>query len=241
MRAMVPLLLSLIAAAPVEADAAKEIVGERQADSTTYRVDGFDSIGLATAATVEVTVGSGWSVRAFGPADALAALRVEREGNSLRLRPRDGWRQSDRSRDRQVRVLVTMPRLTSASLSGSGQMTVDRASGPELRGAVSGSGSLVFGTVSVEELSVAIAGSGSITAAGSAAQLRVRNSGSGAFRAPTLRASQATVAVAGSGSVRAAVQGPATVSLAGSGVVDLGQSARCTVKRAGSGRVTCGG
>ena len=31
-------------------------------------------------------------MRAYGPAAALAELEVEREGQSLRLRPRNGWR-----------------------------------------------------------------------------------------------------------------------------------------------------
>jgi hypothetical protein len=237
---MALVLLSLAATALAQPAAAEEIVGQQQGSATVYHVDRFDSIGLATAATVEVRVGPAWSVQAFGPADALAALLVERKDGTLRLHPRDGWRASRRELDAKVRIVVTLPQLSAASVAGSGQMIVDRASGAQVRASIAGSGSLAFGTVAVDELVASIAGSGSITATGTAARLKVHNSGSGNFRGSGLRVADASVSAAGSGSVRTIVQGPATVSLAGSGVVDLGQGAQCSVKSAGSGRVICG-
>lgn len=233
-------LLTLAGAALTTAAQAEEITGEPNGDTMVYDVAGFDSIGLGTAATVDVRVGPTWSVRATGPASALAAVRVEREGQSLRIRPRESWRDGDKALARQVRWSITMPKLTSASVGGSGRMVVDRVTGSALRASVGGSGSLAFGAVAVEDLDVAIGGSGGVTAAGRATRLKVRNGGSGSLVAPDLRAGTATVSAAGSGSVRAAVDGSATVSLAGSGMVDLGRAAQCTVRRAGSGKVVCG-
>ncbi len=231
-------VLSLTVAALAQPASADEIIGQPEGEAIVYRVDGFDRVAQGIAGAVDVRVGPAWSVRAYGPAAALAELEVEREGQSLRLRPRNGWR--DGRLLRQVRVAVTMPRLVSASVGGSGRMTVEGARGPQLRAAVGGSGSLALGTVAVDELAVSIGGSGGITAAGTAGRLKVSSSGSGGFAAPGLRAASAAVSAAGSGSVRAAVAGPAAVSLAGSGSVNLGPAAQCTTRRVGSGRVTCG-
>lgn len=220
---------------------ADEITGERDGEALVYRVGGFDSVGLGIPASVEIRVGPTWSVRASGPTNALAELRVEREGRSLRIRSRDGWSSDRGALARQVRVVITMPQLASASVAGSGRMMVDRVTGASLRASVGGSGSLALGSVAVDDLEVSIGGSGAVTAAGRATRLTVKNGGSGRFAAPDLRASSATVSTAGSGRVRARVDGTATVSLAGSGVVDLGQGARCTVRRVGSGKVICGG
>ncbi|OWK30780.1 head GIN domain-containing protein [Sphingomonas mucosissima] len=233
-------LLTFAGALCATAAQADEITGERDGEALVYRVGGFDSVGLGIPASVDIRVGPDWSVRASGPANALAELRVERDGRSLQLRPRNGWRNTNASLARQVRVIITMPQLASASIGGSGRMAVDRVTGESLRASVGGSGSLALGTVAVDNLAVSIGGSGEVTAAGRAAQLTVKNSGSGRFAAPDLRASGATVSAAGSGQVRAVVDGPATVSLAGSGMVDLGRGAKCTVRRAGSGRVICG-
>ena len=233
------LALAGIAAAATGAQA-EEVTGRQNGDSLVYDVSGFDSIGLGTPATVEIRVGPTWSVRASGPESALAALRVEKEGQSLRITPRGGWRSGNTAAARQVRLIIAMPQLAGASVGGSSRMTVDRVTGPSLRARVGGSGSLAFGTLAVEELDVGIGGSGAITAAGRATRLKVSNGGSGSLTAPDLRASTAAVSVAGSGHVRALVDGTATVAVAGSGMVDLGRGAQCTVRRAGSGRVICG-
>lgn len=241
MRLMALLLLPLAGAALAQDRRGVEIPGQRDGGSLVYHADRFDGVALGSAATVEVRVGPTWSVRATGPAKALAMLRVERNGRSLTLGRQDrrAWRNYDL--EKQVRVFVTLPRLASAAVGGSGRMLVERISGGKLNAAVGGSGSLAFGTVAVEELDVAIGGSGTVTAAGTAALLKVSSGGSGAFRAPGLRAARADVTTAGSGDVRANVVGPANVSLVGSGGIDLGPRARCSVSRMGSGRVVCGG
>jgi hypothetical protein len=167
-------LLAFTGALCATAAQADEITGERDGEALVYRVRGFDSVGLGIPASVDVRVGPDWSVRASGPANALAELRVERDGRSLRLRPRNGWRNTNASLARQVRVIITMPQLTSASIGGSGRMAVDRVTGESLRASVGGSGSLAFGTVTVENLAVSIGGSGEVTAAGRATQLTVK-------------------------------------------------------------------
>ncbi|MCD2314829.1 DUF2807 domain-containing protein [Sphingomonas sp. IC-11] len=220
---------------------AEEVTGQREGEALVYRVGDFDSVALGTSASVDVRVGPAWSVRATGPAEALGRLLIEREGRSLRIRPRNGWRNNRNAVDQQVRVTITMPSLAAASIGGFGRMTVDRVSGASLRASVGGSGTLALGTVALDELAVSIGGSGEISASGRVNQLTVNNGGSGRFAAPGLRASSATVATAGSGRISALVDGPAAVSLVGSGVVDLGQRARCTVRRVGSGRAICGG
>ena len=235
------LLLLPLATAALAQDEGVEIAPQRDGAAALYRVDGFDGIALGTAATVEVRVGPSWSVRATGPAAALAGLKVERREGTLRLRRRDERRRADNALDRQVRVFITMPRITDAAIGGSGQMIVDRVPGPRMHAAVGGSGSLMLGNVAVTDLDVAIGGSGNVTATGRAERLRVTSGGSGGFRGKGLYAKRADVTTAGSGGVSARVDGPANVSLVGSGLVDLGDGARCSVSRMGSGTVRCSG
>ncbi len=235
------LLLSFTGGTSASVAAAEEIAAERRADASVYQVQGFDAVATGIAGRVAVRVGPAWSVRATGPATAIARLRVEHDKGALRLSSRERWQGRPREEDRQVRVTVTMPRLVKASVGGSGSMTVDRVSGPYLRASVGGSGSLALGDVALGELNVSIGGSGGVTAAGRAGRLKISAAGSGNLSAAGLHAASATVAVAGSGTIRAAVNGDATVAVAGSGSVDLGRAARCSVRRAGSGRVVCGG
>ena len=133
----------------------------------TYMVSDFSTIDLRGASDVDVRVGTGFSVRAQGPVELLDRLKIERDGDTLEIGRRKGvdlgW-----GRSGKVKVFVTLPRLAGATISGSGDMTVDRVEGTRFAADVAGSGSLGVAAVKVDDLAVSIAGSGSVSAAGSA-------------------------------------------------------------------------
>lgn len=116
----------------------QELAAQRDGDALVYRAGGFSSVALGTPATVEVHVGDAWSIRATGPAGALARIMIEREGSALRIRSRERWNFGRNADDQKVRVSITMPRLEGASIGGSGRMIVDRVSGDSLRASIAG-------------------------------------------------------------------------------------------------------
>ncbi|WP_374945266.1 head GIN domain-containing protein [Sphingomonas sp.] len=205
-------------------------------NARTFAVADFDTVDLRGADDVDVRVGSGFSVRAEGPSDMLDQLRVTRDGKSLRI-DRRGFHWGSGT----VKVLVTMPQIAGAKVSGSGDVAIDRVEGERFDGAIAGSGGLAIAAMQVNAASLSIAGSGDVKAAGTARRLTVDIAGSGNVDAADLRSNGAKVSVAGSGNVRAGVTGDAQVDLAGSGDVDLGPGARCTTRSHGSGTVRCGG
>lgn len=204
----------------------------------SYTVTDFSTVNLRGSDDVDVRVGTGFSVRAEGPADVLDRLKIAKDGQALNVGRRDGvhlgWAKSGK-----VKVFVTLPRLAGAGISGSGNMAVDRIEGATFRANVAGSGSLGIGAVQVDDLRVSIAGSGTVAATGTVSAFAAKIAGSGDVDAPGLRARSAKVDIAGSGSVRAAVDGSAKINMMGSGDVDLGPRARCTVAKMGSGSVRC--
>jgi hypothetical protein len=209
-------------------------------NARTFTVADFDSVDLRGADDVDVRVGSGFSVRAEGPSAILDRLRIVRDGRKLRI-GRQKNKSFDWGGDDKVRVLVTMPRIAGATVSGSGDMTVDRIEGARFDGAVAGSGGMALSAMQVDEASLSVAGSGDVKATGAAKRLVVEIAGSGDVDARDVRADTARVSIAGSGSMRAKVTGTADVDVAGSGDVDLGEGARCSVRSRGSGTVRCGG
>lgn len=244
MRLLLCLALSVATAASAQSwqnDRGPGIAAERRGDALTYSATGFDGVASWIAGSVEVRVGPAWSVQATGPADGFANIRVAREGHTLAIDHRYRNRDRDLNRERLVRFVVTMPRLESVALGGSGRIGVDRIKGEHLEASVGGSGNLALGTVAVGSAKVSIGGSGGVTATGSADRLVVNIGGSGSFEAPALRSRSAEVSTAGSGRVRTAVDGLAQVSTVGSGSVDLGPRARCRTARMGSAQVRCGG
>lgn len=206
----------------------------------SFQVADFTAVELRGPDDVDVRVGSGFSVRAEGDSATLDTLKIERIGDTLRVgrirRNGISW-----SSGKGAKIYVTMPRMTAASLAGSGDLSVDRVEGGRFKGSLAGSGSLALGALEVSDVDLSIAGSGDVTVGGSAGALGVDIAGSGDVDAARLNARSANVSIAGSGNVRASVDGAAKVSILGSGDVDLGPRAKCSVSKMGSGSVRCGG
>jgi hypothetical protein len=217
-------------------DAKGAVAGSGSGTARTFAIADFTGVDLRGSDDVDVRVGSGFSVRAEGPSEELKKLKIERNGDTLKV-GREGfsWGSHDK-----VTVYVTMPRVATATIAGSGNMTVDRVEGQDFEGSTAGSGDLTIAALSVEKGKFAIAGSGGMKLSGSVRQLDVSIAGSGDVDARGVKSGSATVSIAGSGSVQAAVDGPAKVSIVGSGDADLGKGAKCAVSKIGSGNATCG-
>jgi hypothetical protein len=207
--------------------------------SRNFDLAGFEQVELRGSDDVTVRYGDAFAVRAEGGEEAVEALRIEVVDGRLRIQrdSKDSWFWSGNRRG--AHVYVTMPKLTGARISGSGDMDVARGEGA-FAASVSGSGNLVIGALAADSATLSISGSGDIEASGTAGTLDISISGSGDIDASGLTASRAKVSVAGSGDVTATVNGQASVSIVGSGDVSLGGGARCSISKVGSGDVTCG-
>lgn len=219
-----------------DGDDGTAIAAQGSGTTRTFAASDFDRVELRGSDDVAVRVGPAFSVRAEGTPAILDRLKITRDGRTLKI-----GRQKGVYREGTVRILVTLPRIAAAAISGSGDMSVDRVTGGGFDASVAGSGDLTLPSLRVEQLALSLAGSGDVTAAGMARALRVNIAGSGDLSARALVASGADVNVVGSGSVAATVRGQATVTSMGSGDVDLGSAARCSVTKMGSGTVRCGG
>jgi hypothetical protein len=241
MRMWVLLAMLPLAACGTHGDAGSNGAGVPATGSGTtrnYAVNDFTAIDLRGSDDADVRVGGAFSVRAQGPSDVLDGLVVEKHGDTLRIGRRSGgginWG------GRSIKIFVTMPAIDRASLSGSGDMTIDRVQSASFEGSTSGSGDLSIQRLTADTVNLSIAGSGSITAAGAAGRGSLSIMGSGDIDTDGLTLQRAKVSIAGSGDIKAAVNGEATVSIMGSGDVDLGANATCSVSKMGSGSVTCG-
>lgn len=203
----------------------------------SYAVTDFSKIDLTGSDEVEVRAGKAFSVRAEGKPEDLDTLRIARDDETLAIGRKRSFRWGHGGK---VTVYVTLPRLTEASITGSGTMAVDRVSGDAFKADVRGSGDLNIAALMTDRAEVSIAGTGNVRAGGAVKDLAVEVAGTGSLDAAGLRVERADVSVTGTGDVRAAVSGTAKVKVAGTGDVDLGAAARCTVSNTGTGSVRCG-
>jgi hypothetical protein len=206
----------------------------------SYRVGGFDGVGAVGANSVVVHVGGATSVTARGPAETLDKMEVIVEHGSLQIRPRREFRDHFDWRGlKPATYTVTLPRLTAASLAGSGDMRVDRVEGNRFDASVAGSGTLDIGQLRVGKVAFSMAGSGNLAARGSATRADLSVAGSGNVRARGVTARTAAVSIAGSGTAQVTAKDTVNVSIVGSGDADITGGAHCTVSRIGSGHAHC--
>lgn len=224
--------------AALHSDAPARTAGPSQ---TTYSVAPFDSVSNTGPQDVVITRGDTISVRATGSPQALALLEAVVKDGTLSVGPKKGFNWGNWSSLQHATFYVTMPRIESAALAGSGNIRIDRVDGARFTGTVAGSGELSIASINVDQADLSVAGSGNISAAGDAHDSRASIGGSGKIAARGLRSENASVSIGGSGDVALAVQDQAKVSIAGSGDVAISGPAQCSVTRMGSGNVSCEG
>lgn len=244
-------LLPLLAMLPLiacsghsDASDATPVAGEPAAaegtgTSRSYAAAGFDQIDVRGSDDVDVRVGSDFAIRATGPADLLDKLEVVKDGTTLKIGRKGNGIAWGGDNGREVKVMVMMPTIRGASISGSGDLAIDRVEADDFGASTSGSGDMTIGRLAAKAAHFSIAGSGTITASGTADRAEMQVSGSGDIDAEGLTTSRAHVSVTGSGDVSTTVNGPVDVSVMGSGDVEIGGDPTCTVSRTGSGEVRC--
>jgi len=212
-------------------------VARSDASSTERRFDvgRFDAIDLAGSDDVRVVPGTAISVVATGDPRTVAALAIEVRGDTLRVARKPGsWR------DKGAVVIVTIPTLRAATISGSGFLRATAVTAPAFVGRISGSGGMTLTALRASDARFDLSGSGSIVADGSADTVTIDLGGSGKVDARRLATPDVSVNMGGSGSVAATASRTAEVRAGGSGSVVVAGGPRCAVRKSGTAVVRCG-
>jgi len=213
------------------------VPGTALAADRSFAVSDFTKLKLNGSPDVNVRTGSTASVRATGSSADLERLEIAVRNDELVIGTKrgtyTGW-----SKD-GIKVFVTVPMLRAASLSGSGDIRIDRIKGSSFAGAVQGSGDMAIGTIDADKVSLSVNGSGDIMAAGRCGSGNYAVNGSGDIDASGLKCQTLSVAVSGSGDVSGHASQTANLSISGSGDIDIAGGARCTKATRGSGQVRC--
>jgi len=204
-----------------------------------FPATGFDKVDLAAAAAVNVHSGDRFAVIADGDPELIKRLNVTVRNGTLVI----GWlsgRALSLNHNNKLHIAITMPRISAATISGAGTLTVDRAEAPDFTATLKGAGTVRLGALRTRHAQLNMIGAGQIVAAGSAGEVEAHVNGVGTIDAAQLATRGGRFVMAGTGSIRAQVDGPADVTMAGLGSVDVRGQARCTVHKSGFGSVHCG-
>lgn len=200
---------------------------------------GFSAIEVAGPDTVVVTQGD-FAVRVEGDPKAVERLEIGVSGDRLKIGRKRRMGISWNNDDKGATIRVSLPALAAVSLTGSGDVSVDKAAGDALDLSLTGSGDMSIAAIAVRRLKADITGSGGIRAGGSADTAKLSATGSGDFEGEGLKLGSADVSVLGSGNIGFASDGAVDIDLMGSGDVTVKGRAQCKKSVMGSGEVRCG-
>lgn len=205
--------------------------------ATAAATDAFGAVKALGPDNIVFVTGDTFTIKAEGNDKAVATLRYKIEGDAIVIGGEKGKWFGDEGKG--VKVTITAPALSSASLAGSGDFTADRMTGDDVEVKIAGSGSLKVANVEAKKLETKIAGSGDAVISGKVERADFSVLGSGSVDAQSLTAVDADISIAGSGDVRLNATGKVKAKVAGSGDVNVTGGATCDSKSMGSGSISC--
>lgn len=231
-RLIIALTCLAIAASAVPAAAA----------TRAFPVPGFAKLRVEGPYTVRVRTGAKTSVNARGPQARIDKLVVEPRGDTLVVTTEKnwGWGGMSWTGNDQVFVDITVPMLSAVTLTGSGDLSVDRIRASAFSALLTGSGDLSIGRLDSSRLTASITGSGDLTLAGRIGRADTSVRGSGNLRGEGLQVDLLTASVTGSGDIAIGPTRVAKASVVGSGDIHVGGRPSCTKSKLGSGDIYCG-
>ena len=205
----------------------------------SYTITDFSRVRVDSGYRVTLKTGVSPFAKATGSPDALDAVSVDVEGETLIVRHNpSGWGGYPGERPGPVEISVGTHDLSAVWLNGSGAIAIDKVKGQAFQLSVQGSGTASIDQLAVDRLQADLTGSGSVTLGGTAATARLGVSGPGSIDGSRLVTKDATIGAEGDASIKLTATNTAEVRSSGTATVDLSGSPACTVHASGSATVT---
>lgn len=198
----------------------------------------FTAIDVVGPDNVIVTQAKDFSIRVEGDPQIVARLKIKRDGDTLEIgrRKTAGINWSD---DKSATIRVTMPRITSLELTGSGDISADRVEGGSLKAELTGTGNLHIAAAKLDTLKAELTGSGDVEIGGASGSADISITGTGDFKGEGLKVGQGKVSILGTGGSNFASDGPVDIDIMGTGDAVVKGKAQCRSKVMGTGEARC--
>ncbi len=210
------------------------------ATTQSFDLKGFTGVKVAGPDDVTIRQGDAFAISATGPKDEIDELEITLDGAMLSIgRKREGFSFSRHDSD-GVKIAITMPKLDTLRLTGSGSIDADTLDADAAKLDVTGSGDLTVGKLTAKSADLGVSGSGNIEIkGGTVATGDFGITGSGDIDAEGLAAQTLDISITGSGDVDAQATVSAAINILGSGDAKVSGGGKCTTKAMGSGTATC--
>jgi hypothetical protein len=211
------------------------ISGSGKEVTVARKVGAFSVLRLDSSVDVHARQGATPSVSVHADDNIEPLIETVVDGDTLVVRMRKGT--SFRTHHNVV-VDVVFTALTAAQQHGSGDLHIDKLSGPRFESTIAGSGDLQIDDAQLGSFALSIAGSGDVAISGTADEARLGVAGSGDIDARNFAVRRVSVSISGSGDAHVNASEAIDARVAGSGDITYSGHPRDVSRRvSGSGSV----
>lgn len=216
--------------------------GAAQAAEKRLLIGSFDDVVIDGDMQIMIETGKSPSARATGDRNQLDLLKMDREGNTLRIRMASEPNQNrSKTPSEPLRIFITNRHVRDILLRGNGRLDVSaiKDEGPSQINLL-GSGEIKIGVLNIDKLEANITGYGKlIIGSGMVRQSSVIIDGGANFDAPGLTSRLLDLTHRGNANSNTAVQESAVIDNSGSGSIRIGGPGACFIKNPGQATITC--
>lgn len=202
-------------------------------------VSNFKGVASGGPLNVQISMGNNESIRFEGDQEAIADLITEVKEGILIIRPKTKWSDWSRKYRRpDITVFITAKKITSLTLSGSGNIEVlNPINCSELATTLSGSGS-IKAKANTRSFAGVVSGSGTVSVSGKADNSTLTVSGSGNFQGKSFAVNTISVQISGSANVYVNASKEIDAVISGSGNIVYSGDPLIKKTIIGSGSIT---
>ncbi len=214
---------------------ANTVSGSGKEVNVARNVAAFSRLRLDSSVDVHAHPGATAAVSVHADDNIEPLIETAVDGDTLVVRMKKG---ASYRTHHNVVVDVTFTTLTGAQQRGSGDLHIDRITGPRFESSIAGSGDLQIDNAQLGAFALSIAGSGDVVISGTADEARFGVAGSGDINARNLVAKKVAVSISGSGDAHVNATEAIDAKVAGSGDVTYAGHPRDVSRRvSGSGSI----
>lgn len=202
-----------------------------------FSIGGFNELIVEGDLVVNLETGKTPSAKAEGPRNKLGALRVERQGNVVRISTK-GF-PSNRNDSGPMTISVAGRDIRKVALIGAGKISVNALNAENTRIELRGSGTINVASLKVFNLSAMLSGNGTLNVKGEAVNSDVVIDGGAQFVSAGLVTQKLQLVQSGPATTLLTVNNIAEINNSGSGSITIEGDGTCLIRKPGNARINC--
>lgn len=196
----------------------------------------FDGVALVGPDDVIVTQGRDFAVKVEGDAELLDRMDIFVKDGTLQVGRKSSFISHGGG---NATIRVTLPALSHVTLTGPGDMTVDKLAAKQVKAELTGPGSLSIAALEADDAVLALTGPGDLIVGGKAVTASLSSTGPGNIDADKLAVETAKLDLIGTGDIGVRATKGADISIMGTGNARVRGTASCKVTKLGTGDAEC--